>query len=62
MRARVIDLLERRSTTRRAEATNLLNFQGYPVRTPYFTKERDDLIAGARRYPVKEASPDARPV
>jgi len=44
MRARVIDMLERRSTTRRAEATNLMDFQSYPVRTPYLTKERDDPI------------------
>jgi hypothetical protein len=37
-------VLERRSTTRRAEATNLMDFQCYPERAPYFTKERDDPI------------------
>jgi len=40
MRARVIDMLERRSTTRRVAAADSMGFQGYLVRTPYFTKER----------------------
>jgi hypothetical protein len=32
-------MLERRSTTRRVAAVSM-GFQGYLVRTPYFTKER----------------------